>query len=236
MQKSAEQCHGELQFGLLSLMKIALLKSWGLTGAVSPSGSWTCRAVWSLCTPLSMEWDTTMCSWPSKPLDSSPPSQCLSRKIQIQTSLLSNAQTPRKESLCWYFWLLLPQVSVGKHKLRERAGRACFQLCSCGQSMGFEFTGSEMEVGRLWVYLLLHFVVFVPSPPSPTRSCHWGLQRRKMQKWWWPLIQMQIDWQWQSSRKSKCWDPLCLSAERVLGATECPQKVARHRPSIHSFP
>lgn len=120
-----------------------------------------------------------MCSWPSKPLDFSPPSQCLSRKIQIQTSLLSNAQTLRKESLCWYFWLLLPQVSVGKHKLRERAGRACFQLCSCGQSMGFEFTGSEMEVGRLWVYLLLHFVGFffpllLLPPGVVTEACREG--------------------------------------------------------------
>lgn len=45
---------------------------------------------------------------------------------------------PEEGECVLVFWFLLPQVSVG----RERAGRACFLLCSCGQSMGFVSTGS----------------------------------------------------------------------------------------------
>lgn len=134
-----------------------------------------CRPVWSLFTPLSMELDMTTCSWLSKPLDFSLPFQYRSRKIQTQTSLLSNAQILKKENLCWYFCFFI-RFLWGKTNWGREEGEPAFSCINTVGSLWGIFFDCVLDVSRKAVGLLtLMFWFFCPllllPPGVVTETC-----------------------------------------------------------------
>lgn len=166
-------------------MKAVLLNSWNLTEVLfSPQGA-ECADQFEVC-PYLFPWSWTWLRavgfqslWISAPHSSTGAKRSRSRLLYCQVP-----KSWRRRICAGILIFFSPSTDFCGEKQTEEENRENLLsavLIQWAIRGGFFFHWL-LGVSRKAVGLFtLMFGVFLP-PPSPTRSCHWGLQRKKMQE------------------------------------------------------
>lgn len=168
-------------------MKAVLLNSWNLTEVLfSPQGA-ECADQFEVC-PYLFPWSWTwLCAvgfqslWISAPHSSTGAKRSRSRLLYCQVP-----KSWRRRVCAGILIFFFPSSTdfCGEKQTEEenRENLLTAVLIQWAIHGGFFFHWL-LGVNRKAVGLFtLMFGVFFLPPPSPTRSCHWGLQRKKMQE------------------------------------------------------
>lgn len=186
-----------------------------------------------------MELATTTCSWLSKPLAFSPPFQYPSKKILTQTSPLSNAQILKKENLCWYCCFYFIRFLGEKQAEEENREKLLSAGLIKGAVRGGFFFPWALDVSRKAVGLFTHIfwffclLLFLP-PGVVTEACR--ERRCKSRSGHWSRCRSTGSGRAAGEVSDGTLFCVFLQKRKVVRVTECAQMVARHWPSIHSFP